>query len=367
MTSIIVVGAGLLGAGAAEQLAGRGADVTIVERDRPGGGTSGASFAWINAQDKAPQAYFELNLAGVRAYPELAARLGGDWYHPGGDLILGRGPGLDKVRERIERHRDKGYPVTELDRAGVLALEPDLALADEPLVAGHFPAEAWVDGEGLAERLVAAATAAGARLVRGEVAELLRAGPRVVGVRTADGAEHLAEVVVLAAGPATEALAATAGVALPMAPSPGLLVTVGPVAAPIRDHIVHAGDVALRPDGPDRVLLSSREVDAGLDPGTRALAADAPEVAELVRRAARLLPTVADAPIERVRVGVRSVPTDGQPAVGPAPDAPGLYLLVSHSGASLGPVLARLVADELLGEPAAELADYRLDRFAVPA
>ncbi len=52
MTKVVVIGAGLLGSSVADELAGRGADVTVLDAGRPGSGTSGSSFAWVNAQHK---------------------------------------------------------------------------------------------------------------------------------------------------------------------------------------------------------------------------------------------------------------------------------------------------------------------------
>jgi glycine/D-amino acid oxidase-like deaminating enzyme len=62
-------------------------------------------------------------------------------------------------------------------------------------------------------------------------------------------------------------------------------------------------------------------------------------------------------------VGVRSMPLDGKPAVGAVGSLGGLYLLVSHSGVTLAPVLGRLVAQELGGVPSPELEAYRPNRF----
>jgi glycine/D-amino acid oxidase-like deaminating enzyme len=147
-----------------------------------------------------------------------------------------------------------------------------------------------------------------------------------------------------------------------MAPSPGLLVTMAPVSPTVR-RVVHTGDVALRPDGSGRVLVASRAVDAGLDPATRTLDAFDPAVSETVRRALDWLPGLDLARPDRVRIGIRSVSTDGRPAVGPLDTAPGLYVLVSHSGATLAPILGELVAHELTVGPAAELEAYRPGRF----
>ena len=365
MSRTVVVGAGLLGASVAHRLAEAGVAVTVVEADRPAGGTSGASFAWVNAQDKAPAAYAALNEAGVRAYPALATELGGDWLHPGGDLAFGVGTGANAVAERLTRHEERGYAVRRLDRAGVLSLEPDLVLPGDggEFVAGHFPDEAWVDVPGMVGRLLRAARSGGAELVVGDrVDEPLIESGRVRGVRLASGRTIAAERVVLAAGPATEVLARHVGIELPMAPTPGLLALSGPVAARV-GRVIHGAGVALRPDGGGRVMISSRTVDGALDPGVARMTVDAEPVRELLARAARLLPELREAGIETARIGRRSVPSDGLPAAGFAPEVDGLYVLVSHSGVTLAPVLGRLVAAELAGRPASELEPYRPARF----
>jgi glycine/D-amino acid oxidase-like deaminating enzyme len=363
---VVVVGAGVLGASVADELAGRGVDVVVVEAATPGAGTSASSFAWVNAQEKSPPAYFELNAEGVRAYPGLAAELGGAWFHPGGDLALGRGPGAERLREKVERHRAAGYAVRDLDRAGVAALEPGLDLpADGELAAAHFPDEAWIDAPAFVAARLARAAERGAKVRTGAaVTAFERVGDRLTAVVAGDE-RTTSDVVVLAAGPATEALAALADVPLPMAPNPGLLVTTTPIAGgPSR--VVHAGDVALRPDGRGGVLLSSREVDATLDPDVRQLAPDASPVGELLERGRRVVPALRgpDAAVATVRIGVRSVARDGMPVAGFAPSVGNLYLLVAHSGVTLAPVLGRLVADEVAGGDGAAFEAYRPARFA---
>ncbi len=46
---IVIAGGGIIGANLAYRLAKRGAQVTLVERTRPGSGATANSFAWINA------------------------------------------------------------------------------------------------------------------------------------------------------------------------------------------------------------------------------------------------------------------------------------------------------------------------------
>jgi glycine/D-amino acid oxidase-like deaminating enzyme len=180
---------------------------------------------------------------------------------------------------------------------------------------------------------------------------------------TRTGDRLSADCFVLAAGPATERLAGLAGAALPMAPNPGLLGITEPLALTV-EHVIHAEEITLRPYGSDRLMLAARQVDAALDPATRQMAADAEPCLDLLARARQLIPDLGDVRLESARIGVRSVASDGMPVAGFAPGVGNLYLLVTHSGATLAPVLGDLVAGELLGGHAAELDPYRPTRFA---
>jgi D-hydroxyproline dehydrogenase subunit beta len=62
MLRVAVIGAGVVGASVAFRLAESGAiRVWVLDKARPASGTSSASFAWANANEKTPHGYFELN------------------------------------------------------------------------------------------------------------------------------------------------------------------------------------------------------------------------------------------------------------------------------------------------------------------
>ena len=65
------------------------------------------------------------------------------------------------------------------------------------------------------------------------------------------------------------------------------------------------------------------------------------------------------------QVCVRPMPADGQPIVGRLPGAQALYVAVTHSGVTLAAHLARLIAGDLTGTPAPELAPCRPARDLV--
>ena len=84
--------------------------VSIVERSRPGSGTTSASFAWTNANEKTPREYFEINLAGLEEHYRLCDELGGGagapWLHPRGNLEwAGDEEALEELDRRVERLR----------------------------------------------------------------------------------------------------------------------------------------------------------------------------------------------------------------------------------------------------------------------
>src|SRR6266480_7271143 len=127
----VVIGAGILGASVAARLASAGMQVTLLDRDRPGRGTSKWSFAWLNSNDKAPRHYHDLNHAGIRAWAELAPGLDGDaWYRPSGHVELAD-PADARSAElaaRVSRLTEWGYPARIVDPAEAARLEPALRI-----------------------------------------------------------------------------------------------------------------------------------------------------------------------------------------------------------------------------------------------
>src|SRR2546430_4365059 len=107
-----VIGAGVLGVCVAARLAEAGIGVTLLEQDRPGHAATRSSFAWLNANDKAPRAYHDLNHAGMRAWATLSAALGGpSWYPPPGNSEwAGDPPGRALLAARGRRLAARGDP-----------------------------------------------------------------------------------------------------------------------------------------------------------------------------------------------------------------------------------------------------------------
>ena len=164
-------------------------------------------------------------------------------------------------------------------------------------------------------------------------------------------------------GPSTQAFLDAAGVAMPVGRVPGLLtVTSRPAQALTR--VVHAPGVHLRPDVSGGLLLGADDIDA-----PAAAASSDVEIARfadvLLERAGRVFP--AARAVSRVdhRIGVRPMPADRHTIAGHIPEFTNGWMIATHSGVTLGPLLGRLIADEIVrGVSSATLAPFRPARFA---
>ena len=388
----IVVGAGIVGAGAAFALARAGRRVALLDARSPAAGqggtecTSRASFAWVNATAKTDREdYHRLNAAGVAHYRTLAREFGEQrlGLHPTGMIAWADpddGARRRALRAQAGRLREWSWPVTALDEGGLRALEPHVAFvrgAEGFLAYG----DGWLDAPRAIDLLCEQVRIEGGTVLTGTegwATGLLRSeGGAVRGVATGGGTHLAAPVVVAAIGPDTErALRAWLGPREVgnrpfLGRRPGILVDI-PDTGPFRlvRHVLYTGDNAfhMRPGPTGGLRIGSEDTDPeSEDPDDR----DA-RVVSLLVRARALLPRLGGAaPVESLardcttRIGVRPVPADDRAIAGPVPGVKGLYVLATHSGVTLGTWLGHLAAEELTsGKEPEALAPFRFDRFA---
>ena len=331
---LVVVGAGIVGASVAYHAARAGATVTLVDAGRPGAGVTADSFAWVGASGvrKGPAA--GLRATATAEYHRLGAELPG--------LPVTWSGSLSWARE--DSAPDAGPGQTIVDAATVATLEP--TLREPPEWAVWAPGDGAIDSVGVTERLVAGARTHGARVHLDTPVTAVRrdTAGRIAGVETPAGPLSGATVV-LAAGVATAALGAPLGVRVPVEPSPSPLFRLRAPGGLVRT-VVNTEDFDLRQVAADRLIA----------------AADSPE-----RTLAAVRSTFHGAgsvELLSTRVGVRPMPADGEPIVGPVAEVPGLYLAVMHSAVTLAAAVGRLVARELVvGTVESALSGCRPDRF----
>lgn len=369
---VVVIGAGVVGASIAAHLARRGADVTLVDKSRPGTGTSATSYAWVNANGKEPQSYYALNHAGVRAHHELAAS-GAPWLRATGhvEFAVDDAHRVD-LADRVRRLISRGYRVEELDLQRARTLLSDVDVPDDAQLIAYFAEEAHLFAVRYVGAMVARARAAGASIVTGTEIVGLRGHGCGAELTAADGTVLHADIVVSAVGKWTGELAALAGLTIPVLRfaepgdvTVGYLMETDPLPVEL-DRVVTTPWLNIRPAGGGRLLLQALDLDATADP--RAVpSTTSPVAAEMLSRLKAVVRNTEAAVIRRVTVGERVMPADGHTIVGTVAEVPWFYVVATHSGVTLAALLGDRVAAEIYGADEPLFADFRPDRFGSSA
>lgn len=379
---VVVVGAGVVGAACAEELVSRGLSVVVLDRGSFSSATSAACEGNVLVSDKTNPA--EVGLAhwsrslfdpAVRRLEEVLPGLGNaaELQAKGGVIIAGDRDELAALRETTRLQRGLGTDVEDLDGADVAELEP---AAGSCAGGAFYPQDAQVHPTRFALALLSSAKSKGARLIaHAEVhGPALRRRGTLCGV-SAGGRRFHADAVVNATGPWAGDLAQRFGLSLPISPRRGVVLVALGLPTTIR-HKVYEASYGTAVEGRDRsgcvvsgvveqtrsgtVLVgSSREFDAP----TGAIGHSV--MAELARRAVRLVPPLERAQVVRAYGGWRPASEDGLPIIGPDPRLPGLLHATGHEGAGVGLSLATAaaIADAITGEPSpVDMSAFRVDR-----
>jgi D-amino-acid dehydrogenase len=410
-TDVMVLGAGIVGASTALQLAKRGLSVVLVDRRGPGeetsygnagviGGAGVYPMAFPNdlgelvriALKRSPLANYHLNflpkvvpwLIAFRAWskpeklvetarimrPLLARALG---EHE----ILLRESGAERLLRKdgwisiYRSNRDFAALEPELELGATLGvtarkLDPDGARALEPNLNPVFRhAILWPDIASVSDPLAvtrayaARFSALGGVFVKGDARSLHRADG-AWRVETGEGPVDAAQAVV-ALGPWAPDVLEPLGIRLPLAVKRGY-----------HRHFRPRGNVGLtRPivDPENGYALAPMDQGIRLTTGAELADRDAPKTPVQLER---VTPIAKDLfplgePVEPTPwLGSRPCFADSRPVVGRAPGQPGLWLCYGHGhyGLTLGPITGRLMAEMMIGTtPVMDPAPFSAERF----
>ena len=360
---LAVVGLGIVGASAVYAATRAGARVLGLDAGVPGAGTSGTSFAWLNWCRKEPEAYHRLNVDGMIAHAELARELGGNaGHHAGGSLEWAEpGDGERELRARVARLASRGYRAEWIGRERAARMEPALEIPAHAREVAFYADEAWLDAPRLIRRLLEAASSKGAEVRERMAVHALRAQGGRVDALVVDEGERVANAVLVCVGPSTQTFLEPLGVSIPVGRVAGLLAVTSRPAQTL-ERVVHAPGIHLRPDASGGLLLGTEEID---ELARKSDPSAFPKLATmLLERAARVVPAAREVTIVDSRLGVRPMPADHHTIAGRIPGLTNAWMIATHSGVTLGPLLGRLMADEIVREaPDPSLVPFRPDRF----
>lgn len=347
------MGGGIVGATVAAELVRRGADVTIVERGDLGSGATSVGFSWINAADKSPRHYADLNLRGLASWALLEQRYGDIGVTRGGELRWAvTETGAAALRKRAELHQAAGYPVQLLSPAEAVALEP--VLADVAMAAASYSElEGHLDADVALRRFAELVVEGGGAVRTGcRPLEVVWASPdarRVQAVVTDNGSVLPCDTVIVAAGADATEVGELFGVHVPIRTSFGATVVTTPLSGPLAHRVAvlqTARDADCRVSV--RQLRDGRAMLHGLGTGEGSLGKTDAEVEQVLETARAVLPCLRNVEISEVRRGSRPMPEDGLPVVGYGSSPDNVYVMAMHNAITLAPAIAAFAALEVL-------------------
>lgn len=364
---VIVVGAGLIGALCAVELAAAGARVTLIESAFAGAGSTGAAMGHLVVMDDTT-AQRDLCVWSRGRWNELLPTLPSDTEHDrcGTLWLAADDTELGMATRRAHEYRLAGVAADVIDARELEALEPALAhgLAGALLV----PGDSVCYPPAIARALVGRAINAGVSLRSNTAVRSVGPGH----VLLADGTRLLASAIVIAAGVGSKMLVPD----LPLVPRKGHLVITDRQPGMIRHQLVELGylrsahtldsaSVAfnVQPRRTGQLLIGSSRELAGVDASlNRSI------IRAMLSRAIRFVPRIAATHVWRTWVGFRPATPDALPLIGPWPAIPGVWIATGHEGLgiTMAPGTANIVVAGILGLRPAVNPDAFLPHRAFP-
>jgi sarcosine oxidase subunit beta len=219
IADVVVIGGGINGCSIAYHLARRDVKhVLLVEKGHIASGPTGRSSGIVR-QHYSIETLAMMARDSLRVFQHFKDEVGGDaGFVPAGAVFFCSGPDAPALRKTVEMQQRLGIRANILTAAELKDLEPQLV--NEDIACGAYERDAgYADPALAANSFCEAARALGVEVQRKTTVTGLRLeGGRIRGVLT-DRGEVSTETVINVAGPWSSAIAAMAGIAIPIIPS----------------------------------------------------------------------------------------------------------------------------------------------------
>jgi glycine/D-amino acid oxidase-like deaminating enzyme len=379
-TDVVVLGAGIYGCSTAYFLARAGVRVLVIDADDIGAGASGANAGNLHLQlspfshatkDEAWVAEFAQTLPffieALTLWKRLASELPGDieLRCPGGIMMAETERQMRLLHEKVELERSHGLNVRMIDHGELQSRAP--YVADHVLAASLCPDEGMANALAAVTAFADGARNAGADFMLNARVERIEQSGSGWRVDTIAGPVRC-DRLVIAAGSASGAIVATAGVALPLEQRVIQMIVTEP-CAPFVEHLVYHAEerLTLKQVANGNVLIGG-----GWQAARDSVFARPAVLQESLRGslalAKRIVPTLGEVSVIRTWGGANVYTPDGRPILGAIPGRPGLFAAICNTyGFTLGPQCGRLVAAAMTGSANArelsEIESMRPGRF----
>ena len=275
----------------------------------------------------------------------------------------------ERLNARVTRLCQAEYIAEELSPAQLRTRVPEIRLDPNADRIWYFPEECLLHPTVFLAHQWAEARRYGTKLHFSVGIRDITEHEKGVILHLEDGSEWKGDSMVLATGRWSQDLMSRLGLQLAMIDpnqpnriACGFLAVTTPQLTQLSANLI-TPELNVRPDGGGRLLLQAPDLDHLANPAT-SVPVEGYIGQEMLHRLRRLFDNTQSAKIERIAVGQRSRPADGLPAIGFVTPHKRVYLMVTHSGMTLAPLLGRLGAEEILqGTRSALLHDYSPERL----
>ena len=372
MSSILIIGGGVIGLSIARELYRKGSKkITILEKDLIGQKASFAAAGMLAPQAESDKAddFFEFSRNSRDLYPVLAEEL---LEETGIDIELDQSGTLylafdendaSEIRKRYEWQTKAGLDVEHLNTRETHKLEP--FVSPDSLESLFFPNDWQIENRKLIRALREFATENKIELKENvEIESLIETGGKISGAKTVSGKEHFADVVILATGAWTSLIKTGENFILQIPqikPIRGQMISFH-TAKRLFTRVIYSPRGYIVPRKLGKILAGATMEDAGFENETTA------EGTEIVREnALEISPSLASLPIDEKWSGLRPFAKDGLPVLGKVPGIENLFVATAHfrNGILLAPITAKLIAEKIAeGKDSEFLEKFAVNRIA---
>lgn len=338
---ITVIGAGVIGLLSAFELAEAGATVRVIDRQQAalesswaGGGILSPLYPWrYSPPITALASWSQHAYPGVISFLKSATGIDPEWLQ-NGMLVTA----MSERAEALAWGQGLQQAVFEITDEDAHALEPHVRLTETPL---WMPKVGSVRNPRLGQAL-RRLCAVHSRIELIESAEVQLAGSVDQPEVWVSDQHWSSPKTVVAAGAWTTQVLAALGVQCPIKPMKGQMLLFSPCH--LVSRVVLADGRYAIPRGDGRIVFGSTLEDVGF-----VRAPDQAGFEDLYASALRLVPDLAEVPVEAQWAGFRPGSPGGLPWIGPVTEA--LWINAGHfrNGVVLAPASARLLADQMMG------------------
>jgi glycine/D-amino acid oxidase-like deaminating enzyme len=359
-SEIVIVGAGIVGAACAFELAAEGLRVLVIDEGFPSTGSTGAAMGHIVVMDDS-EAQFAITRYSQILWDDLRDQFpAAVEFDPCGTLwVAADEEEMAEVRRKFDYYRERGVNAEILDSQQVRDAEPHLRA---PLAGGlRVPGDSVVYPPCATGFFLQKARELGARVIHGQPVAAIGKGV----ARLADGTVFAAGFVINAAGQSAPKLSA----GINIKPRKGHLVITDRYPHFVHHQLVELGylksahsltadSVAfnVQPRKTGQILIgSSRQY------GAENSAVDESILARMLQRAFEYMPDLNLLSAIRVWTGFRPATPDKLPLIGPSPEDPSVLVAAGHEGLGITTSLAtaKLICAQILGQrPAIPVQPY---------